>query len=178
MRMRRWVEPGLLAGTVAGLAVGLAAAGFGYHDVADLAWVVTTVLGLVPAVYWVVDSLRRGEPGVDVIAVLALVGALLVGEFLAGAVIAVMLASGRALEARASVRAARELTALLSRAPQVAHRYERGPQGATLRLSSPPVEDLGPGDLLLVRSGEVVPVDGLVERGVAVLDESALTGEP
>ena len=95
-----------------------------------MAWVVTTVLGLVPAVYWVVDSLRRGEPGVDVIAVLALVGALLVGEFLAGAVIAVMLASGRTLEARASVRAARELTALLSRAPQVAHRYERGREGA------------------------------------------------
>ena len=176
MRVRHFAEPGLLAGTLAGLAAGLVAVALGEDGAAEVAWALTTAAGLVPAVYWVLDSLRRGEPGVDIIAVLALVGALLVGEFLAGAVIAVMLATGRALEARASARACRELTALLSRAPQVAHRYERG-AGAP-RLTSPDVDDVRPGDLLLVKPGEVVPVDGLVERGVAVLDESALTGEP
>ena len=115
---------------------------------------------------------RRRRLGVDVLAVLALVGALVIGEFFAGAVITLMLASGRALEARAAARARHELQALLARAPRVVHRY------AARELTEPALEDVVPGDLLLVRSGEVVPVDGRVEADVAVLDESALTGEP
>jgi P-type E1-E2 ATPase len=86
-------------------------------------------------------------------------------------VIAVMLASGRLLEAYAGERARRELRALLERAPRVAHRYQDG------GLVSPPLEQVGPGDRLLVKPGEVVPVDGLVTGPTAVLDESALTGE-
>ncbi|MFP5287344.1 MAG: heavy metal translocating P-type ATPase, partial [Thermoanaerobaculia bacterium] len=73
-------------------------------------------------------------------------------------------------EAFAGARARRELAALLARAPKTVHRYESG------LLTSPPVEEVRPGDLLLVKPGEVVPVDGLVEEA-AVLDESALTGE-
>ena len=155
---------GLLAGGVAFLA--------GWGDVAHGVWAVTTVLGLVPAFWWVIDAARHHRLGVDVIAVLALVGTLVVQEYLAGAVIAVMLASGRTLEARAAVRARRDLRSLVERAPRVVHRYV-GDQ-----LTSPPPEEVGPGDLLLVQPGEVVPVDGLVDRDVAVLDESALTGEP
>jgi heavy metal translocating P-type ATPase len=169
-------EPVLLAGTVGGLAAGLIAAAAGAGGAADLVWAVTTVVGLVPAVVWVAGSLRRREPGVDLVAVLALVGTLLVEEYLAGAVIAVMLASGRALESRARARASGELTALLSRAPHVVHRYEPGPRGPV--LSSPALDAVRPGDLLLVKPGEIVPVDGRVEAGSAVLDEAALTGEP
>ena len=69
---------------------------------------------------------RRRRLGVDVLAVLALVGTLVVGEYFAGAVITVMLASGRALEARAAARARHELHALLERAPRVVHRYADG----------------------------------------------------
>ena len=144
----------------------------GARDAANLVWAVTTIGGLVAAAWWVIDAARRRRLGVDVLAVLALVGTLVIGEFFAGAVITLMLASGRALEARAAARARHELQALLARAPRVVHRY------AARELTEPALEDVVPGDLLLVRSGEVVPVDGRVEADVAVLDESALTGEP
>lgn len=106
------------------------------------------------------------------IAVLALTGTVAVGEYLAGAVIGVMLTGGRLLEQRAGRRAHQDLSALLSLAPRVAHRYE-GQGIVTVEAA-----DVRPGDLLLVRSGEVVPVDGLVECGRAVLDEATITGEP
>ena len=119
----------------------------------------------------VVVGVARRQPGVDVIAVLAMGGALALGEYLAGAVIALMLATGRSLEEFADTRAHRELSALLERAPRTAHRYAGG------ELRSIPIGDVGPGDRLLVKRGEVVPVDGILESGNAVLDESALTGE-
>jgi heavy metal translocating P-type ATPase len=161
----------LLGLTVGGLAAGGVLRLAGQDGAADVAWSVTTFLGLVPALYWVAASLRRRQPGVDVIAVLALIGTLAVAEYVAGALIAVMLASGRVLEVRANVRAQRDLRLLLAAAPRVAHRYE----GRT--LTSPPLEQVRAGDLLLVRPGEVVPVDGRLERDVAVLDTSSLTGE-
>lgn len=174
MSTLRWLTSGsaLLALCGAGLSVGVLAHLIGAASVGDLLWAATTVIAAVPATWWVVGSLRRRQPGVDVIAVLALVGTLVVHEYLAGAVIAVMLASGRALESRASARAARDLHALLARAPRVTHRYVDG------KLTTPPLDEVVPGDLLMVGSGEVVPVDGRVESGVAVLDESTLTGEP
>ena len=112
-----------------------------------------------------------GPAGVDVIAVLALAGAIAVRELLAAAVIAVMLASGRALEAWAAERAQRDLHALLARAPRTARRY-RGTS-----LETVPITEIVPGDLLMVAPGEVVPADGMVTAGLATLDESALTGE-
>ncbi|HYL52718.1 MAG TPA: heavy metal translocating P-type ATPase [Acidimicrobiia bacterium] len=169
---RRSFEAVLLVVATAGLAVGglLHLAGLG--GAAHTVWAMTTVLGLAPAGWWVIDAARRGRLGVDVLAVLALVGTLVVGEYLAGAVITVMLASGRTLEARAAARARQELRLLLERAPRIVHRY------AGERLTSPALAEVRPGDLLLVQPGEVVPVDGRVERDFAVLDESALTGEP
>jgi heavy metal translocating P-type ATPase len=116
-------------------------------------------------------SLRRGQLSVDVIALIAMVGALVLGEYLAAAVIAVMLAGGNALEAAATGRAKRELTALLERAPRTAHR-RRGDH-----IEEVPVDAVGVGDFVLVRSGEVVPVDGVVVAGKALVDEASLTGE-
>ncbi len=162
----------LLLVAVAGLAVGVVAHLVGAGAAGDLAWAGTAALGAVAAVWWVVAAAREGRVGVDVLAVLALVGALATDEYLAGAVITVMLASGRTLEARAGARARRELSALVARTPRVVHRYDGDD------LTEPPLDDVRPGDLLLVQPGEVVPVDGRVERAPAVLDESALTGEP
>ncbi|MEU9845668.1 HAD-IC family P-type ATPase, partial [Actinomadura sp. NPDC048032] len=139
---------------------------------ADLAWLLATAVALCPAVWWVVEGLLHRRFGSDVIAVLALAGTIAVGEPFAGAVIAVMLTGGRLLEERAGRRARRDLGALLSLAPRVAHR--RTGTG----LDTVDVSEVRPGELLLVRAGETVPVDGLVERGTAVLDESTLTGEP
>jgi heavy metal translocating P-type ATPase len=162
----------LLALAVTGLASGGLLHLLDRGDAAHLVWAATTAAGVAPATWWVIDAARRGRMGVDAIAVLALVGTLVVREYLAGAVITVMLASGRTLEARAAARARRELRALLERAPRIVHRYVDG------ELTSPPLDDVARGDLLMVQPGEVVPVDGLVEGNMAVLDESALTGEP
>ncbi len=162
-----------LGGAVGGLALGGAMVVAGRPGGAAVVWAAVTVLGIVPGVVWVVEAARQRRVGVDLIAVLAQVGTLAVGEELAGAVITVMLASGRLLEARASARAERDLHLLVDRAPRTVHRYE--PDGS---LAEPRLDEVRPGDRLLVRPGEVLPVDGLVEAVVAVLDESALTGEP
>ena len=158
----------VIAGTVFG---GVAYAA-GIKELADVVWAMTSLLGLFPLSLFVARDLLRREPGVDLIALLAIAGALALQEYLAGAVIAVMLASGWSLEQYAGARARRELTGLLQRAPRVVHRYENG------NIVSPPLEDVRPGDLLLVKPGEVVPVDGFVSSELAVLDEAALTGEP
>jgi len=165
-------ETQLLATATVGLVLGGVFHLFGRGDVAHVVWAATTAIGLVPATWWVFDAARHRRVGVDAIAVLALVGTLVIHEYLAGAVITVMLASGRTLEARADRRARRELRLLLERAPRLVHRY------ADDQLLSVGLEEVRRGDLLVVEPGEVVPVDGLVERDIAVLDESALTGEP
>ena len=155
--------------------LGLAAGGalmlvFDQDPAAEAVWALTTVVGIVPIARDVVGGLLRRESGVDLIALIAMTAALALGEYLAGAVIALMLATGRALEAFADRRAHRELSALLSRAPQEVTRYEQA------GLVSRSIDDVRAGDRLLVKTGEVVPVDGVL-MGDAVLDESALSGE-
>ena len=153
----------------------LLAGGVGYwadrHDVADGLWVAATVLGVLLSVSSTVAAIRRRQPTVDVIALLALAGALAVGEPLAGAVIMVMLATGALLDARAGARARRELSLLVARAPRTARRHDGGD------LVEIPIEQVLRGDRLLVGTGEVVPVDGRLFTS-GVFDESALTGEP
>ncbi|MFI0508981.1 heavy metal translocating P-type ATPase [Streptomyces sp. WSLK1-5] len=165
------VEPVLLAVTAAALAAGGVAWLAGAGGLADLLWGLGTVAAVVPAVAWVLAALHRGHAGVDLIAVLALGGTLAVGEYLAGALIALMLATGRTLEAAAQRRASHDLRALLEHAPRSARR--RTPSG----VRTVPLAEVEAGELLVVGPGEVVPVDGLVESTSAVLDESVLTGE-
>ncbi len=132
-----------------------------------------TILVLVPLVWSVLRSLLRRDVGVDAIALVAIAGALGLQQWAAAAVVALMLAGGNALEEVASRRARRELTALVGRAPRVAH--VRRPDGT---VDEVPVERVVVGDVVVVRAGEVLPADGVVEQGEAVLDESSLTGEP
>ena len=155
---------GLLAGGVLHLA--------GAPGAGDGAWIAAGACGAAYALWAIADSLRRRRMGVDVIALLAVCGALAVGEYLAAAVISVMLASGRALEGWAAGRARRDLHALLERVPRTARRYRMA------GLETVELEAVAPGDRLLVASGDLIPVDGTVAGGPAVLDESALTGEP
>ena len=161
----------LLVVTASGLAAGGLARLAGAGAVADAAWLATAACGLGYALWSAADSFRRGRIGVDVIALLALAGAVAVDELLAAAVISVMLTSGRFLEAWAAERARHDLNALLARAPRTARRYRGG------ALETVPLEAIEIGDDLLVAPGDVLPVDGAVTAGVAVLDESALTGE-
>ncbi len=157
-----------LVGVVGGLVLHVV----GIDAPAHLAWAATTALLLVPLTISVARSLLRRDVGVDAIALVAMLGALALGEYLAGAVIALMLAGGNALEEVANRRARRELSALVERAPRTALLHRDG------RVDEIPVEDVAKGDIVLVRAGEVVPVDGLVVSEEAVVDESALTGEP
>jgi heavy metal translocating P-type ATPase len=141
------------------------------ETVANILWEIGTVLGLVFSTTTTIGAVRRRQPSVDIIAVLALAGALVVGEPFAGAMITVMLATGQLLEARAAARAHRELSMLVERAPRTAWRRVEG------TIVEIPVDDVVAGDRLLVGTGQIVPVDGRL-LSAATLDESALTGEP
>ncbi len=171
-RLRPWVEPALVAGALGALTAGGIAWLGGWRGVADGCWIAGTALAIAPALVWMMSALRRRRGGVDLIALLSLVGCLLVDEYLAGALIALMLTGGRALDAAAERRASRDLRALLERAPRFARRR------TGRRVSVIPLVDVAVGDVLVVGPGEVVPVDGRVIDVVAVLDESVLTGEP
>jgi heavy metal translocating P-type ATPase len=165
------VRSGTLAAAIIGLVGGVIAALAGADTVSSICWIAITLLGVVLATWWVITALVDRRVGVDLIALAALIGTLVVGEYLAGAMITVMLTTGRSLEAWAAGRAERELRALLEHAPRIAHRHQDG------ELVDCSLDAVVVGDLLLVQPGEVVPVDGTVRTGPAVIDDSALTGE-
>ncbi len=159
-------------GALAAIVAGLVVAATGDDATASYIWAATIVALLVPLTWSVLRTLLRGRVGVDLIALVAMAGALALGEELAGAVIALMLAGGNALEAAADRRARRELTALVSRMPTRANRRVGD------RIEEVAVDAIGRGDVVVVRAGEVVPVDGTIASEHAVVDESSLTGEP
>ncbi len=135
-------------------------------------WILAGLIGLVPAITWLINDLRHKTMGSDVLAVLALLGALFTEELFAAAVISVMLATGRVLESWAEGQAERQLKALLSRMPRNVHRVSH--DGSIQEID---ISEIVIGDKILIRSGEITPTDGKLLVG-ATLDESALTGEP
>ena len=154
-----------------GLAVGLVLWFAGRADWAATVWTVATLPVLLALVTEIVTSLKRGEVGLDIVAALSMTAALAFGEQLAAAIVALMYAGGQYLESYAERQASREMTALLSRVPRTAVRHRDG------ALEEIALDLIMAGDRLLVRRGDVVPVDGTIASGVAVLDQSALTGE-
>ena len=162
----------LLAGlAAAGVAAGIVARLAGFGDWAGPIWAAVTLPVLLALLIEIVTSLRRGNVGLDIVAALSMSAALAVGENLAASIVALMYAGGQYLESFAEKAARREMTALLSRVPRSAIRHRDG------QLEEVALDSILPGDRLLVRRGDVVPVDGTVAGGVAVLDQSALTGE-
>lgn len=156
--------------------VGLAVAGLGGVLLPGEAgiWLhrLATLPVLLALLVQIVQSLRRGEVGLDLLAALSMAAALGFGEELAANVVALMYAGGQLLEDFAEARAGRDMTALLERVPRFAMRQRDG------RLEEVPIGTLAPGEHLLIRTGEVLPVDGLVlEPSGAVLEQSAITGE-
>jgi heavy metal translocating P-type ATPase len=147
-------------------------AGFALPDRASLIWTLAALPVLATLVWQIVTTLARGEVGLDIVAALSMSFALVYGEPLAAVVVALMYAGGQFLEAFAEQRARREMTALLGRVPERAIRYRDG------ALEEVAITAIAPGERLLVRHGDVVPVDGAVAAGEALLDEAVLTGEP
>jgi cation transport ATPase len=165
------LRPLLVASPAVGLAVGFAVRLLGQGTLSEWIWAACAVPVLLALLFEIFSSLRRGDVGLDIVAALSMSAALVFREELAAAVVALMYAGGQYLESFAERHARREMTALLARVPRTAVRHRNG------ELEEVGLETVAAGDRLLVRRGDVVPVDGTVDNGLAVLDQSALTGE-
>lgn len=172
MRSNVFVRSVLVALPALGLLLGFAAPLLGFSALQEWMWAGFTVPVLVALLYEIAASLSRAEVGLDIVAALSMTAALAIGENLAAAVVALMYSGGQYLEAFAEGHARREMTAILARVPRTAIRHGNS------ELEEVGLETIVPGDRLLIRQGDVVPVDGTVASGVAILDQSALTGEP
>jgi len=132
----------------------------------------TLVLGGVPLVVELFLKLLRREFGSDLLGGLSIITSVLLGEYLAGSIIVLMLAGGEALESYALRSASSVLAALAKRMPSTAHRKEGG------QITDVALADIVVGDTLVIYPHDICPVDGVVLEGHGVMDESYLTGEP
>jgi heavy metal translocating P-type ATPase len=165
------LKTAILLWALAGLLVGLGFYFAGNVDLAGTVWFAGVTPALAALVIEILRSIGRGEVGLDIVAALSMTAALAFGENLAAAVVAVMYSGGTFLESFAEGRARREMHDLLSRVPRTATRHRNG------ELEDVPLDEIEPGDRLLIRQGDVVPVDGTVTSDGAFVDTSALTGE-
>jgi len=142
-----------------------------HHPAAHILLTIMLAGELIPLLWGMIQDIREGTYGVDILAATAIVTSAIMGEYWAGTVIVLMLTGGESLEDYAEHRARRELDALLTRAPQQA-RVLRGGKEVTVKAS-----EVVAGDKIALRPGEVVPVDAEILEGTTSVDESSLTGE-
>ncbi len=133
--------------------------------------VILCVIGILPELKAIAKDLWNKRFGVDIIAVVAVLSSLALQEYATAGVILLMFTGGTALEEYAKSRAQKELNSLLSRVPKIAH-VKRGKEFVNVS-----VEKINPNDTLLIKPGEVAPVDGTIISGDSSFDESAITGE-
>ena len=155
-----------------GLIVGFTAWFLGRSDWSNWSWAIGTGAVVVGLLVSMIRDFAAGRIGVDAVAFVSMSGALVLGQYLAGIVVAIMYAGGNMLEDFAVARAERDLKSLVDRAPKIAHRRTGS------AIEDVPIEQVLIGDDVLVRAGEVIPVDGVITSQQATIDESALTGEP
>lgn len=146
---------------------------FVFHQPNIAFWLIVLVGGIttISMLVGMIQTLKSGKYGVDILAITAIVATLAVGEYWASLMVLIMLTGGDSLEDYASKQAGRELRSLLDNSPQTAHRILPN------TIEDIAVNDVEVNDLLLVKPGELVPVDGLVLEGESSVDESSLTGE-
>jgi len=165
----------IIAGLAAfGIAVHLALRyGAGLDDsIALIPLEIVLALGGIPLIIGLLQKLVRGQFGSDLLAGISIVTSVLLGEYLAGSIVVLMLSGGETLERFAAIRASSALQALVRRMPSVAHRLSSG------KITDVDLEMIQIGDSLVVFPHETCPVDGTVEEGHGTMDESYLTGEP
>jgi heavy metal translocating P-type ATPase len=136
-------------------------------------WFITLVIGGVPIVLETIKGILHGRFASDIVAMLAIITAILTNEAFPGVIIVIMQSGGKALEDYAFRKATTSLDELMTRSPKIAHR----------KVNDKEVEDVGVeririGDHLVIRPGDLVPVDGTIVSGNGLIDESSLTGEP
>ncbi len=168
----RLVRRAMSAIALIGLAFGCISWLLGYESLSRAIWAAGTIPVAVGLALSIARDLIAGRLGVDAVAMVSMVGALILGEYLAGVVVAVMYAGGNLLEDFAVARAERSLKQLVDRVPRFAHLRTKG------STTDVPVAEIAVGDTLVVQAGEVVPTDGIILVSHALLDESALSGEP
>lgn len=168
----RLARRALILTTLLGLVLGGAAVLARQPALAGWIWAAATVPVVIALAVSIVCDLMAGRVGVDAIALLAMAGGLVFGQPLAAIVVAIMYTGGRVLEDYAVSRAERNLKTLVDRAPRMAHRRIEE------TISDVDIRNVKVADAILVRAGEIIPVDGLITSPIAIVDESALTGEP
>jgi len=170
--IERLFRRALIVIALGGLILGLFAWVMDRGELANWIWAAGTAPVVIGLLVSMIRDLLAGRMGVDAIAFVSMSAALALGESLAGVVVAVMYAGGNALEDFAIARAERDLKSLIDRAPRIAHRR----QDST--IADIPIEQVVVGDVILVRAGEVIPIDGIIISPGAMIDEAVLTGEP
>jgi heavy metal translocating P-type ATPase len=156
-----------LAAVIVSLALELAK----QHTIAHWVLAVVAIGEVCPLLWDMWQDVRSGKYGIDILAATAIIASVILGQYWAAVVVVLMLTGGEALEDFAERRAKSELDALLEHAPQIAHVIRKG---KTLDVK---VQELHVGDKILIKAGELVPVDAMVLEGTASFDESSLTGE-
>ncbi len=143
----------------------------GQHTVAHWLLSIVSIIALMPLAWSMIEDVRSGKYGIDILAATAIVTSVILGQYWAAIVVVLMLTGGEGLEDFAEHRARRELNSLLEQAPHVAHVIRKN-QTLDVRVG-----ELRAGDKILIKPGEVVPVDAVIIEGAANFDEASLTGE-
>ena len=172
MLTERFLRRALIVVALAGLVFGLVAWALGREGLSGWIWASAAAPVVAGLLVSIVRDVLAGRVGVDAIAFVSMSAALVLGEHLAAIVVAVMYAGGNVLEDFAVARAERDLRSLVDRAPRVAHRRNDG------SITDIPIEQISVDDTILVRGGEVIPIDGMIASPSATIDEAVLTGEP
>lgn len=154
-----------------GAILGLILQLFGQTTPAHIVLALPAITLVFPMAWGMIREFREGTYGVDILAITAIVTAVLMKEYWAGMVVVLMLTGGEALEDYAENRAKREMTALLNNAPRIAH-LVRGQKESDVAVAT-----IKKGDKIVIRAGEMVPVDAVIMRGEASFDEASITGE-
>lgn len=163
----------LPACTLFGILVGaILQLGFELPHAARIVWFATLIIGGSPIVFKTFKGILEGHFVSDIVAMLAILTAIIMDEAFAGAVVVLMQSGGEAIEEFGLRRATSTLKSLIERAPRNAHRKTDG------HIERIDIESIRVGDILVVRTGDLIPVDGTIVQGESEIDESAITGEP
>ncbi len=173
---RLWHRKSTIIAALSMVAIGLHLVfRFGFRSAPDhyqLPLLVTLALGGLPLLYDLLRKVMNREFGSDLLGGISIVTSILLGEYLAGSIIVLMLSGGEALESYALRSASSVLAALAKRMPSIAHR-KHGTEMLDVALA-----EIAVGDTLVIYPHEICPTDGVVTEGHGTMDESYLTGEP